>query len=165
MPSNRPALLQTPPDWQRLPVGQNTFNPRPQLVLPRHPFARPAFQHHPPFQRPQRPLTYGEYRKMREDYERRFMPHRMPSPTPSQSEMSPDSSSEKATTEPAAASTTAASGPSVSRRDPRLQPKETPQQVEQAMPPDHSSVAAGKTKSLFRRQWQVDGFGRIMPPF
>ena len=76
------------------------------------------------------------------------MTQRMPSPTPTQSEISsPDSSGEKPSTEQAVVSTTiaqmASSGPAVSRRDPRLQPKDSSQPVEHSMPPDHSVVAAG----------------------
>jgi hypothetical protein len=138
----RPALLDTPPEWQRITPGVNTplpprnnHNLRPPLVHPRHPYVRPPgpaqqppFQRppgpsqFPPFQRPpagvgnQRPLTYGEYRKMREDYEKRFappphmMPQRTPSPTPP--------------TTTVTTVTTTTPIPVMKNRDPRLAPKD-----------------------------------------
>ena len=165
VPANRPALLETPPEWQRLPAPggpgtpflpqRNPYNPHPQIVHPRHPFVRPPMQHpqprHPFQQRPQvnqRPLTYGEYRKMREDYERRFMPQqRVQSPGQDSAEMSsPDASSQMSpvaedSTQKSALATTTASG--YSNRDPRRQPKENSSTSVTSMPPDYSLVAAG----------------------
>ena len=164
VPSHRPALLETPPEWQRLPAPggpatqflphRNPYNPHPQIVHPRHPFVRPPMQHpqvrHPfqQMQRPLRPLTYGEYRKMKEDYERRFMPQpMMQSPVQDATEMSsPDASSEMtqvaedATHKPASAATGSTLTSGYSHRDPRRQPKEI---AAASMPPDHSLVAAG----------------------
>ncbi len=56
----RPALLDTPPEWQRFGPGINgptpprtSHNLRPPLGFPRHPYVRPPGPANQPFQRPQ----------------------------------------------------------------------------------------------------------------
>lgn len=110
----------------------------------------------PPYQqRPmlnQRPLTYGEYRKFKEDYERRFMPTQPISSAPAAAEISsPDASAETTQTTSVDVSITdnvpksvVSTAPSYSKRDPRRQPKDVTPESVASMPPDHSTVAAGK---------------------
>jgi hypothetical protein len=64
---------------------------------------------------PQRPLTYGEYRKMREDFERRFAPQ----PPVGAPAMAAEPPAPEPTVPPASPAP-----PPVNKRDPRRQPRE-----------------------------------------